>query len=81
MGNYRRESVIFQRAANPLQRSCGACAEAVLNKHWRSAGAHKIVFFIGDGIIRGARASMMETDAQDAKAHGDAIRHGSHGSV
>ncbi|GAB2919298.1 hypothetical protein GCM10027093_67430 [Paraburkholderia jirisanensis] len=40
-----------------------------------SAGAHKNVFFIGDGIIRAARASMMESDAQNAKAHGDAIRH------
>jgi hypothetical protein len=48
---------------------------------WRSAGAHKNAFFIGDGINRAAHASMMETDAQNAKAHGDTIRHVPHGPV
>jgi hypothetical protein len=48
---------------------------------WRSAGAHKNAFFIGDGINRAAHASIMETDAQNAKAHGDTIGHVPHEPV
>jgi hypothetical protein len=39
-------------------------------------------FFIGDGSNGAARASIIETGCNwDAKAHGDAIRHGLHESV